>query len=298
MTAISILAALCAILALIFGVRLIFLRRAMDELRAGMEEWLRMGDTNALLTTNSGDKHMRRLTASLNGYMRILRAERQKLSSGNAEIQDAVTNISHDLRTPLTAILGYLDLLKREEMNADSGRYVAIIEDRAEAMKALTEELFRFSVIGAEGRELALEPVSLSAALEEALAANFSALRERGITPEVCMPEEPVVRSLNRAALGRILENILTNAAKYSEGDLRITLDESGELRFTNAAPELDEVQVGRLFDRFYTVESARRSTGLGLSIARVLTEQMQGEIGAEYREGRLTVWVMFPHIP
>ena len=295
MTPSSILAALCAILACICALRLLLLHRAIDELRAGMGEWLRAGDTNTLISTGSGDRHIRALTAELNGFLRILRAERRKLQSGNAELMDAVTNVSHDLRTPLTAILGYLDLLRREELSGDAERHLAVISERAAAMKSLTEELFRFSVIGAEGEELALEPLSLNAAVEEALAANYSALRERGIAPEVHLPSNPVVRSLNRAALGRILGNILANAAKYSAGDLQIALVESGELRFTNAAPELDGVQVARLFDRFYTVESARASTGLGLSIARMLTGQIGGEIGAEHRDGRLTVWLRFP---
>ena len=297
MNAISILAALCAILALVCALRLALLHRAIDELRAGMEEWLRAGDTNVLIHTASGDRHIRALAAGLNGHLRILRAERRKLQSGNAELTDAVTSVSHDLRTPLTAILGYLDLLKREELSDGARRHLAVIGERAEAMKSLTEELFRFSVLGANGGELALEPVSLSAAVEEALAANYAALRESGVTPEVEFPEAPVARNLNRAALGRILGNILTNAAKYSDGDLRITLRETGELRFSNAAPELNELQVGRLFDRFYTVESARQSTGLGLSIARVLTERMRGEIGAEYRDGRLTIILSFDDV-
>ena len=290
----SILAALCAILAAIFGLRALLLHRALDELRAGMEAWQRAGDTNVLLATTSGDRHIRRLTATLNAHMRVLRAERHRHQSGNAELQDAVTNISHDLRTPLTAILGRIELLRREELNDDARRHLDIIAERAGAMKSLTEELFRFSIIGADG-ELKLEPVSLNAAVEEALAAGYSMLMERGITPEVSLPESPVVCSLNRAALSRVLENILSNAVKYSDGDLQISLSQSGDLRFSNAASELNEVQAGRLFDRFYTVETARQSTGLGLSIARILTERMGGETGAEYADGRLTVWLRFP---
>ena len=293
MLAISILAALCAILAIAFALRVLLLHRALDELRAGMEDWLRMGDTNVLLTTSSSDRRVRHFAAALNAHMRAIRAERQKYQSGNAELQDAVTNISHDLRTPLTAILGRLELLEREELGGEARRHLAIIGERTETMRALTEELFRFSMIGAGG-ELTLEPISLNAAVEEALAASFSTLTERGIAPEVSLPEAPVTRNLNRAALGRILNNILSNAAKYSTGDLMIALDESGELRFSNAAPELDEVQVGKLFDRFYTVESARQSTGLGLSIARMLTEQMGGRIGATCAEGRLTIYLKF----
>ena len=89
--------------------------------------------------------------------------------------------------------------------------------------------------------------------------------------------------------------NLLSNAVKYSNGDLEIVLSETGEIAFSNSAARLDSVQVGRLFDRFYTVESARNSTGLGLSIARHLTEQMGGTIGARYEDGRLSVLVTLP---
>ena len=92
-----------------------------------------------------------------------------------------------------------------------------------------------------------------------------------------------------------VLGNLLANALKYSGGDLDVTLDGDGTITLSNAAPGLDEVQVGRLFDRFYTVETGRHSTGLGLSIARALTERMGGTIAARYEDGRLRVELRFP---
>lgn len=109
------------------------------------------------------------------------------------------------------------------------------------------------------------------------------------------MPEERIVRTLNRSALTRVFSNLLNNAIKYSDGDLDISLFPTGEIVFTNTASGLDEVQVGRLFDRFYTVENARNSTGLGLAIAKTLVEQMQGTISADYRDGRLSVRILLP---
>ena len=106
------------------------------------------------------------------------------------------------------------------------------------------------------------------------------------------LTEPPVIRQLDPAAVNRVLGNILTNALKYSAGDLEVTLEESGRLTFSNAAPGLDPVTAGRLFDRFYTVEAARNSTGLGLSIAKELTQRMSGEMGAELHGSRLTVWL------
>ncbi len=93
----------------------------------------------------------------------------------------------------------------------------------------------------------------------------------------------------------RVFSNLLNNAIKYSDGDLDITLYETGEIIFTNTASGLNEVQVGKLFDRFYTVEAARKSTGLGLAIARTLIEQMNGTISAVYENNRLSIRIFFP---
>jgi len=103
-----------------------------------------------------------------------------------------------------------------------------------------------------------------------------------------------VIRNLNKAALSRIFGNILNNALKYSDGDLEISMEKTGTITFTNTAAALDEVQVGRLFERFFTVETGRNSTGLGLAIAKTLAEQMGGRITAKYQEIKLTVSVMF----
>ena len=288
------LALLAAVIALWVKTRL--LRRAFNEIAEGLAERLEE-DTNTLLTLSTRDPHARALASDLNRQLRQLRAERRRFQSGDRELKEAVTNISHDLRTPLTAIQGYLDLLERENLSPAARRYLDLIGERAEAMTRLTEELFRYSVIqSAQG--LTLEPVDLRAAVEEAAASFYAALTGRGIRPAISLPETPVVRNLNRAALARVLGNILSNALKYSAGDLEIVLTESGEVRFTNTAPGLDEVAVGRLFDRFFTVEAARGSTGLGLSIARALVEQMGGTTGAEYGGGRLTVWARFGAAP
>lgn len=285
------LALLVAAVALWVKTRL--LRRAFDELAEGLAERLDE-DTNTLLSLSTRDPHARRLASELNRQLRQLRAKRRRYQNGDRELKEAVTNISHDLRTPLTAIRGYLDLLEREDLSPAARRYLELIGDRAEAMTRLTEELFRYSVIqSAEG--LTPEPTDLRAAVEEAVAGFYAALTGRGIQPVITLPETPVVRNLDRAALARVLGNILNNALKYSAGDLEIVLTEDGEARFTNTAPGLDEVAVGRLFDRFFTVEAAHGSTGLGLAIARTLTEQMGGSTGAEYSGGKITVWAKFP---
>ena len=206
-----------------------------------------------------------------------------------------MTNVSHDLRTPLTAICGYLDLLEQEPHSPRGKRYLAVIRERTDAMRTMTEELFRYSVVTAATDELNREPVCLNHVLEQSLAGFYSALSARGITPEIQLAETAVVRELDTAALRRIFDNILSNAAKYSDGDLVVRLMPDGTVTFTNSARSLNRVQAERLFDRFFTVETASGSTGLGLSIARLLTEKMGGSIDAAYSGGRLTIRVAFP---
>ena len=162
-------------------------------------------------------------------------------------------------------------------------------------MKRLTDELLRYSVAAGREDALTMDKVDLNGAVEEAVASFYGAFVERGISPQVSLPEERVTCMLDRAALSRVLGNLLSNALKYSGGDLSMELSPAGTLTLSNAAPGLDEVTVGRLFDRFYTVETGRESTGLGLSIARVLTERMGGSIDARYEGGRLWMALRFP---
>lgn len=289
---------LCAVLAVIAAIlagKIYFMRKSAREIRERFGEIL-SADTNTLIGLSGGDRELRRLADALNGELRRLREERLRYMNGDRKLKEAVVNLSHDLRTPLTAIRGYLELLEREEMSENAARYRDVIFERVESLSLLSEEFLRYSVAASGEREPRYETVELNRVLEEHLSAFYGVLCERGITPEIVIPEEKVVRRLDRRELSRVLENITNNAVKYSGGDLRVTLDTAGEITVSNRADGLDSVSVERLFDRFYTVESGSGSTGLGLSIAKTLTERMGGEICAEYGGGILTIRVRFPN--
>ena len=282
--------ALCVVGALLY---LFSLRASLKEVARELNDRLNT-DTNTLLSVSSGDRTMCTLAVQINGQLRLLRRERLKLQHGDRELKNAVTNISHDLRTPLTAICGYLDLLEQEPQSEKAERYLAVIRERTDAMRGLTEELFRYSVIAGTAEELLFEPVCLNDILEQSLAGFYGTLSERSIVPDICMTERSIVRMLDKGAVRRIFDNILSNAAKYSDGDLTVRLSSDGAVMFENSAKDLNVVQTAHLFDRFFTVNSARGGTGLGLSIAKLLTEKMGGSIAAEYREGKLKIFVRF----
>lgn len=309
-----------SVLALYLAVRLFLLHKSIGEICEELTEILGTAaqsvctnaqgiHTNALMTISSRDRHIRRLAAQLNRQLSRLRSRQLKYENGDRELKEAITNISHDLRTPLTAMSGYLELLQKEleaDGTADDGRpqipssseksarYLAVIQNRLDTMKQLTEELFRYSIVLSVQEEKP-ERLSLNRVLEDSLMGAWSSLAQREITPVISMPQAAVMRRLDPSALSRIFANILSNAVKYSDGDLRVTLTESGIITFANHAAALTPVTVEKLFDRFYTVENSSASTGLGLSIARLLTERMGGSINACYKEGELHITVQFP---
>lgn len=278
---------LCSFLALKLILLRIGLREAGRELTVVLSQ-----NTNRLIGISSQDRALRRLVDVLNDQLRILQRERCRYQDGDRELKEAVTNISHDLRTPLTAISGYLELLDKEEHSSQTMRCLAIIRDRVSSMKQLTEELFRYSLALTE--EVQPEAVCLNSVLEDCLVSFFEIFLGRNITPEISLPDTPVIRTLDRSATFRVFSNIISNAAKYSVNDFCVTLESDGIVTFSNTAPSLSPVTAARLFDRFYTVENLETSTGLGLSIAKQLIERMGGEIISAYEDGRLAITVTF----
>ena len=269
------------------------LRKNISEIAERFSEKLSV-DTNTCISVSIRDRYVRKLASRINKELIELRKERLRLRQGDQELKNAVTNIAHDLRTPLTAISGYLELMEDNPADEKMKAYLEIVRERTDALKRLTEELFQYSVITSASEELCPVCLSLNCELEIALAGAYAMLTEQGISPEIDMPDEPVMRKMDQGALQRVFANILSNAAKYSDGDLKITLERDGCITFQNRAPHLSEVEAGKLFDRFYTVENAKGSTGLGLSIARLLTEKMGGSIKASWSDGYLVITLDF----
>ena len=284
-----VLTILLALLSAFLSVKVWLLRRSSKEIAEALSECLKT-DTNSIITVSSRDKQVRRLVTELNKELKLLREEHHRFVQGDMELKNAVTNISHDLRTPLTAICGYLDMLKSEDKSPEAERYLEIIGGRAESMKQLTEELFRYSVIMTSESEPKQEQAIVNDVLEESIAGYYSILSEKKISPEIDITYKKVIRILDRSALARVFSNLINNAVKYSDGDLSVRLSDDGTTVFSNHASQLTSVQVDKLFDRFYTVEAARNSTGLGLSIARAIIKKMGGTISASFENGVLSI--------
>ena len=281
---------LTAVVALLL--KIFLMRKSMKEISGQLHDRL-TEDTNVLIDVSSHDPYLLKMTDEINAHLRLLRKDRQKYQQGDMDLKEAVANLSHDLRTPLTAVSGYLDLLEQEEKSSAAERYLSRIRNRTDAMKNLTHELFRYS-LASSARTLKKERIDLVRELEESLLSFYGVLKERGIDPEIQLPDKPVWKELDRNAVSRIFSNIISNALKYSDRDLSVRMTDDGDMTFANSAVNLDAVAVGKLFDRFFSVETGQNSTGLGLSIAKTLTVRMGGSIDAEYHEGRLYIHLSF----
>ena len=280
------------ILIILLVCKILIMRRSAREITDEIRDRL-TSDTNTPITITSHDRRMQELAIQINRQLKDLRKEYLQYHHGNTELKTAITNISHDIRTPLTAIAGNLYMIGKTDDISEIREYISTIEERTETMKQLTEELFRYSVILSDESEQDTEEVYVNQVLEESIGGFYPVLTKRGIIPQIDITDTRIVRNMRRSDLARVFSNLLNNALKYSDGDLEITLTDKGEITFTNTAKDLSAVEVEQLFDRFYTVEVARNSTGLGLSIARTLVDRMGGTITADYDEDRLMIKII-----
>lgn len=282
------------IINIILLMKIIVLRVSVKELKIDYEERATL-KSNTLLRVNSRDRELRELTISMNKTLEELRSAFQQYEQGDLELKNAITNISHDLRTPLTSISGYLEMSDEIDKSDDLKRYLDIIKERTEAMKDLTEELFDYSIMTSCEVNEEKSDVDVNRVLEDCVMNFYPLFVERGIEPVLDITEKHIIRSLYPSYVERIITNLLSNALKYSDGDLEISLSDSGKLCIANSAKALTDVDVKKLFNRFFTVENARNnSTGLGLSIVKLFAQRMDCKLDAFYEDGKLFIEIEF----
>ncbi len=260
-------------------IKLFFMKKSIREIRGNLTEILK-SDTNNLITVSTSNKEIRNLANDLNIELRTLREQKLQYENGNQELKNSLTNITHDMRTPLTAINGYIELIKN---NKDKDEYLKIIEQKTNELILLTEQLFDFSKTMEFGVKMQKEECCINEILEESIANYYTIFKENNITPQIEISKNRIYRFVDKTTVIRVFENIFSNVVKYSDGDFKVILDENGQITFLNKALSLDKMTVEKIFNRYYTIENAKKSSGLGLSIAKQLVELNGGNISAEY---------------
>ncbi len=274
---------------MILIVKILLFRKSIRKISTDLTRILK-SDTNNLLTITTGDKEIIKLANTLNIELKNLRKQKLQYENGNLELKRSITNISHDIRTPLTAISGYIDLIKENENKEKQEEYIKIVERKTNDLINLTEQLFDFSKTVDIAPQIKKEKICINELLEESLASFYVVFKEKNIIPNIKIANNKIYKFIDKDTITRVFENILSNVIKYSNGDFKVKLEENGKIVFSNKATSLDATTVEKIFDRYYTVENAKKSTGLGLSIAKQLVELNSGTIIGKYIKDELII--------
>ncbi len=274
-------------------IKIILMKNEIKNIGKSLESIIKL-DTNHLITISTNERYLKNLANQLNDGLKELRKLELEHKNGNQELKSSITNISHDLRTPLTAIRGYLDLMDHENLSSKQISYLKIIDDKVKDLIELTEQLFEFSKSIDIQNEIKKENICINDILEDTIASFYSLFKVHNITPTIDICEDKVFRFLNESMLKRIFENIISNAIKYGEKDFNLKMYSNGTIEFSNKTDKIDQVSLEKLFNRYYTIRHAKKSNGIGLSIAKQLVDLSNGTIEANYKNNRLTVRVIF----
>lgn len=278
------------ILVIIFLIsKIVIINLSIKEIEINIEKILKE-DSNRLITISTNNINLKKLANNLNSYIYEFRKQEKKYKNGNQELQKSITNISHDLRTPLTAIKGYIDLIEKDNLNKKQSNYLKIISDKVDILTTLTEQLYDYSKCLDLKDKIKKEKVCINDILEDVLVSYYGLFKQKKITPKILIVEKKIFKYLDKNMFVRVLENIISNALKYSEDNLEVNLLNTGKIIISNKTKSLNITNVKKIFNRYYTLQTGSKSSGLGLSIAKQLIELNGGNIYAKYKNNNLII--------
>lgn len=291
---IVVLAAAVAVLA----VRTAVMRREIRSMSRQLED-LSSGRTEKKISLTLVDARLNELATQINENMELQKQLRIDARKSEQRLKDSIAGVSHDLRTPLTAIIGYIQMLERSGLSGEQQEKATIILKKANAMRELVESFFELSVIESGQSELAEEAVNFTNIVSEAVVDFIPRFEAAELKPDVDLGDKSLYMAGDTTALRRIVQNLLSNALKYTAGRVEVTLEESAGKIILTVANEVrpdTPPDMERLFERFYTADDSRNSgsAGLGLYIVKLLAEKMQGAVSASLENKTLSIYVVF----
>ena len=255
--------------------------------------------TNIRLTASLPFSELNELIDRVNEIIDMSHEIERTAQKNEIDLKETITNLSHDIRTPLTSMDGYFQLLVQSESEQERKHYCEVIRNRISVLKEILEELFTYTKLQNEAYVLDLEALDLGKCVRDTVFAFYDELQRKEIVPEIAFYEESLPILGNKEALHRIIQNIIKNAVEHGNSLISFALTrEKTEtvFRCSNDVKNPDDIDVSKVFSRFYKADSARthNSTGLGLFIAKDLTERMNGKIAAELQGDTFSVEIRF----
>ena len=257
------------------------------------------------ISINLGDKDIEKLAVDINGNLHLIENIMLEYKDSEEKLKIAIASISHDIRTPLTSILGYIQMLKRKEINDEKyNEYINIVEKRSNNLKELLDEFFELSVLESSGCKVNLQSLNVNNILCESITAFYDKFQEHSISPQIDILSESLKVVGDESYLRRSIDNLITNMIKHSKGKEVIRLYKQNEivrLEFENEVENLNEDDLNLMFDKFFTKDISRnpniKSTGLGLTITKKLIEKINGKIYAKLNGDILKIYINFNKI-
>ena len=282
------IAVIIVLVAIIIGYKREF-RRINKEITNNLNEYVN-------IKTKSVDKDVEILVQNIN----LIFDSKQKVvaekKKNEEELRASITNMSHDLRTPLTSIMGYLQMIRSEKASeTDKKEYMDIVEKRTRSLQQLISSFYDLSRIEGNEYNFNYKKVNLSNVLCENIALFYNDFINNNIEPVIEIEEGIKEIISDEGAITRIFSNLIGNMIKHGENFVKITLKQENDViitEFINKATGLTQENVDKLFDRFYTVDNSRsdRNTGLGLYITKILVEKLGHNIKANLKEDNLVI--------
>lgn len=290
-----------SLLLIFFLTQLLFVKKQIKSITEQLRNY-NIGKTNKKIDIILLDKEIESIASEINNLIDLHIQSNAEKKFAERELRQAIANISHDLRTPLTSILGYIQLMEGDEVTEEErNQYLKIAKDRTKRLQILLNDFFELSIIESVDYSLKLESLNINNIVEETIMNLYNQFNEKQIIPSIEIPKEKISIMADESAIKRVIENLATNAIKYSYENVGISLERSKTtviLTISNDIKDLTERDIEFFFDRFYMADKTRsgNGTGLGLSISKSLMDKMNGKLSAELKDSWLYVkcsWIL-----
>lgn len=284
------------VIILLLGFYLFFLKKELKRMQKELDAVLSR-KTNGLVHAYYATREVEALVNCINNHVGNIKSKESELERKNECFIKMVRNITHDLRTPLTSSLGYVDMILNGNLSKEEQlKNLKVVEERLKRLAELIDSFFEFSKILANNK-IELEKINIVGVLERAIANHYEDFSKKKRKIEFIKYKRSIMIDSNTLMLMRVFDNLISNAYKHSESDLIIKIDDAKDLKISFLNELLvSDLDVGQLFDEFYTLDISRTNgnTGLGLAIAKEFTEELGGTIKAVKNDKKLEIIITF----